>query len=392
MEQMEQWKYIWAQVQSDHRNCPVKAEDTTQQIKMICPVNGEKIRFHFANYYGVQDVYLNEVSLTLIKHDRIENPIVKPLTFGGERSINLKMGEGIYCDELDEEIHQKDELVISIYLEKKTMVTSRTSFYSNLFVQTAIHKGNTCHFPVQKMFVCKPETTVYFLDAAEICSKEKICTVTAFGDSITQQGHWTGALQKLCEERTNGHISLYNCGIGGNRLLHDTPQQNIYFQAFGEAGQKRFEKHVFENSVKPDVICILEGVNDISHPCYIAPASETVTSKEIIDSYRNLLHVCRKHEVKTVIATILPFKNYSDGWNPLVERMRQELNEWIRNTKEFDAVVDGDAVMKDSKIPEMLAKAYDRCDGLHINEEGGRRMAQLFYDKLINIFENCVLS
>lgn len=378
---MEKWKYIWAQIQSDHRHFLVEAEDTTQQIKIFCPVNGEKIRLHFANYYGLKEICLKEVTVTLLHPDRKESDKISQITFGGEKSVNLKTGEEIYSDEVNMEIHHKDELVISLYLEKKTIVTSRNTFYSDLLVQTNLQKGNTCHnTSVSMEFPARSETTVFFLDAVEIYSAEKIYTVTAFGDSITQQGHWTGAFQKICEERTNGHISMHNCGIGGNRLLHDTPQQNVFFQAFGKAGLKRFENDVFKKDVRPDIICILEGVNDISHPNYIAPVSETVTTEEIIDSYVKLLQICRKYKVKTILATVLPFEKYTDGWNPQIEKKRQELNHWIRNTDEPDAVVDWDDVMKDDCIPEMLSEKYDRCDGLHINEAGGKRMAELLYE------------
>jgi lysophospholipase L1-like esterase len=51
------------------------------------------------------------------------------------------------------------------------------------------------------------------------------------------------------------------------------------------------------------------------------------------------------------------------------------VNEWIRASAEFDAVIDFDAAMRDSADPTRLQAAVDGGDHLHPNEHGYRLMA-----------------
>ena len=57
------------------------------------------------------------------------------------------------------------------------------------------------------------------------------------------------------------------------------------------------------------------------------------------------------------------------------EAARQTVNEWIRNSGAFDAVIDFDAVLRDPARPARLMPAADTGDNLHPNETGYRIMA-----------------
>lgn len=379
---METWKYVWAQIQSDHSNCPVYAEDLTQQAKLHCPVNGNRIRARFSNLYGGEDAHLQEISFAVRKGGRGTAENVRPVTFGGKPDVVLKRGESTYCDVIDVEVCAGDELIFSMYFKEKTAVVSSISLFSQELLKTVQCQGNQCARIQPELFSGDEENTLYFLDSVEACSDEKVHTVVAFGDSITQQGHYTGALQKIFSERLPGKVSIYSCGIGGNRILHDTPQQDSYYQAFGKAGLERFEEDTFGREIKPDLIFILEGVNDISQPYYNAPLSELVTAREVTDGLRHYIDICQKYGVKTVLATILPFGNFSSGWNLQAETLRNEINQWIRGAEKCMAIVDLDSGVKATETPEKLAGEYDCGDGLHVNAEGGKRMAEMIYEKI----------
>lgn len=81
----------------------------------------------------------------------------------------------------------------------------------------------------------------------------------------------------------------------------------------------------------------------------------------------------RVHEQGT---TIPPFENavYADKaltvYTPAKERVRQKLNSWIRTTKEFDAMVDFDAAVRDPIPPTKLLERFDSGDHLHTNDAG----------------------
>ena len=58
------------------------------------------------------------------------------------------------------------------------------------------------------------------------------------------------------------------------------------------------------------------------------------------------------------------------------ERVRQAVNAWIRDSGEFDAVLDFDAVTRDPSRPVRFLPAYDSGDHLHPGDVGYRAMAE----------------
>ena len=55
---------------------------------------------------------------------------------------------------------------------------------------------------------------------------------------------------------------------------------------------------------------------------------------------------------------------------PEKEKVRQEVNAWIRSSGEFDAVIDFDEAVRDPSHPTQLLPAYDSGDHLHPNNAG----------------------
>ncbi|HEX7069998.1 MAG TPA: SGNH/GDSL hydrolase family protein, partial [Rhodothermales bacterium] len=62
--------------------------------------------------------------------------------------------------------------------------------------------------------------------------------------------------------------------------------------------------------------------------------------------------------------------------SPEHEAARQRVNEWIRTSGAFDAVIDLDAALRDPENPTRLRPEADTGDHLHPNENGHRLMAE----------------
>jgi lysophospholipase L1-like esterase len=75
-------------------------------------------------------------------------------------------------------------------------------------------------------------------------------------------------------------------------------------------------------------------------------------------------------------ATITPYSG-SDYYRPNMENEadRQAINNWIRQSGVFDAVVDFDAALRDPAQPQRLLREFDKGDGLHPSPAGFRAMA-----------------
>jgi hypothetical protein len=74
-------------------------------------------------------------------------------------------------------------------------------------------------------------------------------------------------------------------------------------------------------------------------------------------------------------ATLLPFGGSSYD-SPDHQKAWQTVNDWIRNSGRFDAVIDLDSAMHDSSNPSKLLPSYDSGDHLHPSETGHHMIAE----------------
>jgi lysophospholipase L1-like esterase len=102
-----------------------------------------------------------------------------------------------------------------------------------------------------------------------------------------------------------------------------------------------------------------------------------VTAQDVISGNRGLIARAHKKGIRAIGTTIPPFENaifrspYFDRfYTPEKEKVRQEVNAWIRNGGEFDGVIDFDKVVRDPSHPTRLLPTYDSGDHLHPNNEG----------------------
>jgi lysophospholipase L1-like esterase len=74
----------------------------------------------------------------------------------------------------------------------------------------------------------------------------------------------------------------------------------------------------------------------------------------------------------------MPFEgaSFMNYYTPEGEADRQRVNEWIRTSGRFDAVIDFDAMTRDPERPARLSPAVDGGDHLHPSVDGYRLMAE----------------
>ena len=138
--------------------------------------------------------------------------------------------------------------------------------------------------------------------------------------------------------------------------------------AAGPAGVKRFADDVLS---RPNVthVILLEGINDISY--------EHVKAEQLIAAYKETIAKAHARNIKVIGCTMTPFGG-SSAFSETGEAIRSAVNEWIRTSGAFDAVVDFDEVTRDRIDPRRFRAEADSPDLLHPGDGGYRLMANAF--------------
>jgi lysophospholipase L1-like esterase len=303
----------------------------------------------------------------LISKSQIDTKTIKYLRFNGRRSVIIPKGKEIYSDTIMYPLKSISDIAISIYFG---CVPKNKSghYYSRTF--SYIEEGYKI---TNRIFPEKNKiSNWFFIEALEVSSENPKNTVVFFGDSITDGISGTHDTRnnypdifyaKLHKKNKSSDIAVINKGINGDKIT--------------EKGIKRYAHDVLDiKGVK--YIVVLYGVNDLN--------VLNRTSSQIISAYKSIIKQAHKKNLYIYSGTILPFSNYNRRyiWNKKKEKVRNEVNEWIRKTKPnkggFDAFFDYDKEMKDPKNETRLTDIYDCGDGIHPNLKGYQKIVDCIKD------------
>jgi lysophospholipase L1-like esterase len=118
---------------------------------------------------------------------------------------------------------------------------------------------------------------------------------------------------------------------------------------------------------------LLEGVNDIGRGKNV-PA-DRVTTEDLIAGYRQIIDRAHAHGIKVIGCTLTPNEGYALYWTDEGEKVRVAVNQWVRTSRAFDAIVDFDKATRDPSDPRRLAPHLDSGDHLHPSDAGYKAMA-----------------
>ena len=104
--------------------------------------------------------------------------------------------------------------------------------------------------------------------------------------------------------------------------------------------------------------------------------SDLPTASELINGLKWYIEESRNLNYKVYMGTLLPFK----GWRtyaPFREDLRNEVNAWIRTTRDIDGCIDFDLALRDEKDPSAFRLGYDSGDHLHPSAKAYKAMADI---------------
>ena len=342
------------------------ADQTLRQI-VHTSVAGSAVRVRLANTYGTAPLDIAAAHVAL----RAAGAAIVPgsgrmLTFGGSPSIRMVPGATVVSDAVDLEVPPLSDVAVDLYLPGDTLVSgSSHTFHSGGRQTNYFATGNLAGAP--DLPAAATRTAWYFLKGVEVLASTQTAAVVTLGDSITDgtastndtNNRWPDHLaRRLMAVGGNHKLGVLNVGIAGNRVLTDALPPSTA----GVNAQSRFDRDVLAQTGVTHVI-VLEGINDSSNTIFQAD--------QIIAGHKQFIERARAAGLKIYGATLTPA-----GSTGTREANRQTVNEWIRTSAAYDAVIDFDEVTRDPSNPTFFLPIYDSGDHLHPNNAGYAAMGQ----------------
>ncbi len=344
--------------------------DQTLRMMAHTSIGGRRVRVELSNVFGSAPLVIGSAHIALRdKESAIVAATDRTLRFGGQPSFWIPAGATVISDAVNMDVPASSDLAVSIYIPETgaadTMhaVGLHTTYISkegNATAQLAIPDATTTQ-------------SYYWLTNVDVAAPPDAAAIVTFGDSITDGAvstpntdrSWPSFLARRLAASGGANIAVLNQGISGNRVLRD---------GAGISALARFDRDVL---VQPGVkwLMIMEGINDIglgSRPN--TPPGDAVSSDDLIAALKQLVERAHEHGLQVIGCTLTPYEGaayYSDNG----EQVRMAVNQWIRSSGAFDAVVDFEAATRDPDHPKQFRPGFNNGDHLHPNDAGYQAMA-----------------
>ena len=361
------WEATWATAIEFTGPSDMPASSLSNRaIRQIIHVSkgGTQLQLKLSNVHSKEPVDIKSVFIADAKEaSDIDTKTAKYVTFNGKRNITIEPGKDLTSD------------VIGYNLKPLQLLSITINYGESTPVNASSHRGSRTTSYIIKG-VAKPKTK--FVDAEKVDHWYNIASldvlrsnpaeanaIVVLGNSITdgrgsttnKQNRWTDAMA----EALGGETSVLNLGIGGNSVL---------WGGLSEPAVKRFNRDILEQQGVKTLI-IFQGVNDIGG----SRGNSEEVAKKLTEAYKSFIDQGHAKGWKVIGATITPFKGNS-YYSFFHEAARQVVNEWIRTSGAFDAVIDFDELVRDPQDPTKLKAEYSD-DWLHLNPTGYAAMGKL---------------
>ena len=351
---------------------PIPETFKNQTVRMVVrtSIGGRRVRVQLSNALGNPPLAIGTAHVAIRQKDAAVLPASdRVLTFGGRASLTIPPGALVVSDPLDLAVPKFTDLAISLYLPEDT--GPPTVHPLGLHTTYIVSGDATADATLNSSTM----TTAYFwLSGVDVLANLSASAIVAFGDSITdgfattanKDQAWPALLaDRLASSESTAMLGVLNLGISGNRVLRDVAGTNAL---------ARFDRDVLARPGARWMI-LLEGINDITFSAIPGiPPGQAVTAEDLIWGYRQIIERAHLHGIKVAGATIMPVEGVPT-YTANGESVRQAVNQWIRTSGAFDAVIDFDALTRDPANPKRLRSEFDSGDHVHPNDAGNRAMA-----------------
>jgi lysophospholipase L1-like esterase len=345
-------------------------------------IGGQRVRVVLTNAFGTRPLAIGGAHVALREQGGV---IVagsnRPLTFGGAATATIPAGAVLVSDGVNLSVPALGDLAIDIFLPGDTRATPSPLTVHSGARQTNYLSSTGNHLGARELPGATTTSSWFFLGRVDVVAPDRAGALVTLGDSITDgfnstpdtNNRWPDHLAKRLIA-AGGSVGVLNLGIDGNRVLMD---------GAGVSALARFDRDVLAQAGVTHVF-VLEGINDLGIVALFKDGPRP-TTEELIAGHRQLILRARARGLRVLASTLLPYEGttFPGYWTPEGETIRQAFNQWLRTGKEYDGIVDFDAVIRDPSAPTKMLPKFDSGDHLHPSDAGYQAMAEAFNLALI---------
>jgi lysophospholipase L1-like esterase len=338
-------------------------------------IGGQTIRVRLSNAAGIADLVIGATHVAKRGAGLAIQPTTdRVVTFNGSGAVKIPAGSFVISDPVSLTVAPLEDLAVSIHvpgiIPASFGVTGR---YARQFNYLSPPGDFTA---MENMFASRVIDDWFFLCGIDVLAPTTVGGIVAMGDSITDGNisthdafcRWPDQLARRIIARGGKLFGVMNQGLGGNRICHDMR---------GDSGVRRFDRDVLSQPGVTHAIVLL-GVNDLRNRRGLE--EENVTAEDLINGLNQMATRARARGIRMFGGTITPFENETfmlGAWSPEKEAKRVSVNEWMRTSHAFHAVIDFDKELRDPGHPTRMLPIYDNGDHLHPGDVGYNRMGDV---------------
>ena len=336
---------------------PFNNEMTNRSVRQVVKISigGDVVRLHLSNEYSTEPVEIRSVYISASADSfAIEPKTTEYLRFGGHQRVTIEPRKTVVSDPL--RFHLKPLQRIAVTINYKIAPKEPTVHMGSRTISYILKGNSGPRTDFEKAFREDHWFNISAIDVYNVNAD----AVAIIGNSITdgknsttnRQDRWPDVMSEELYRKGHGR-GVLNLGIGDNRVLT---------VGLGAPAMERFDRDILQQCGIKEVI-VFEGINDLG-----TSKDAKNTARRLIEQYAIMIRKAHEHHLKIYGGTIMPMKG-SAYFTEDHEEGRQIVNEWIRNSKEFDGILDFDELMRSTEDRRSLRKEW-QSDWLHPNAEG----------------------
>lgn len=364
---LSQWVGTWStapQLVEPHNRPPEPGLSNNRLRQIVCvSIGGDSLRMRFSNEFSNSPVEMKKVELAVSKGGvAIDEASTQVLSFQGKAEVTMAPGQAITSDPVAFKLEPRMQVAITIdFGETSPDVTGHPGSRTTSYLFSGAEYSDTTQ-----------TDHWYVINGIDVKATDAAKAVAIIGNSITdgrgsgtnKQNRWPDILaERLLQHESSREIGVLNMGIGGNCVLRG---------GLGPTALQRFERDILKQQGVAWLI-ILEGVNDLGGT-RSAEAAEKVADG-LVAAYEQMIDQAHEKGIKVYGATITPITN-SFYYTDYREDARNKVNNWIRTSGRFDAVIDFDKAIRNPEDSTTILPNAHSGDFLHPNENGYRLMGE----------------